>query len=56
MSVIGFGLCDDVCWIVGVSYCREGIEVCLCGGVVHHYLNLLWMFVVVGGLGRFSPS
>jgi hypothetical protein len=43
-------------WIVGVSCCREGIEVWLYVGVVYHSLSLLWMLVVVGGVGRFSPS
>ena len=44
------------CWIVGVSCCREGIEVGMYVGVVYHYLSLLWMLVVVGGVGKFSPS
>ena len=43
-------------WIVGVSCCREGIGVWLCVDVAYHSLSLLWMLVVVGGLGRLSPS
>ena len=43
-------------WIVGVSCCRERIEVWLYVGVVYHSLSLLWILVVVGGMGRFSPS
>ena len=44
-------------WIVGVSYFREGIEVWLYVSVVYHSLSFfLMMVVVVGGVGRFSPS
>ena len=43
-------------WIAGISYCKEGIEVWLCDDVVYHSLSMLLILVVVGAVGRFSPS
>ena len=43
-------------WIVGVSCCRERIGMWLCADVAYHSLSYLWMLMVVGELGRLSPS
>ena len=42
--------------IVGVSCRREGIVLWLCVAVVYHSLSLVWMLVIGGVVGRFSPS